>query len=179
MFDKLIDLILQFIKLFQFWVVLNPYKGGVRLRLGKFHNVLTPGFHWMLPFNIDAPLWDNVVTETMRTKPQSLTTKDGVAVVISSVVTFRIEDVKTFLLDVEGRNAVVEDSAYGATSAFIMKKTWDELCAMEDIGNELAKVVRRQAKKYGAEIISVQLVDFARCRSLRLIQPTPPPAHIA
>lgn len=170
MFDKLIDVILQFIKLFQFWTVVRPYCYGVRVRLGKFHATLGPGFHWMIPFNVDVLYWDSVVTETMRTKPQSLTTKDGKEVVISSVVTFRIRDIKTFLLDVENRNAVVEDSAYGATSAFVMKKTYTELEAMEDIGHELAKVVRNQAKKYGAEIISVQLVDFASCRSLRLIQ---------
>lgn len=173
MFDKLIDIILQFLRLFQFWVVVNAYAAGVRQRLGKFHAVLGPGFHWMLPFNVDRLIWDSVVTETLRVKPQSLTTKDGVAVTVSSVVTFRIEDIKIFLLDVEGRNAVIEDSTYGATSNFIMKRTWQELNEITDIGHELAKDVRRQAKRYGVAVDQVQVVDFARCRSLRLIQSVP------
>jgi regulator of protease activity HflC (stomatin/prohibitin superfamily) len=168
-FDRLIDLLIQFIKLFQFWCVVNEYRRGVRLRLGKFHAVLNPGFHWMLPLNIDSAIWDNVVVETMRVKPQSLTTKDDVPVTVSSVVTFEIDDIKVFLLEVEGKNNVVEDSTYGATSAFIMKRTWQELVDMDDIGNELSKMVRRQAKRYGVNIISVQVSDLAKCRALRLI----------
>ncbi len=155
--------------MFQFWVVLPPYRGGVRLRLGKPNKVLKCGFHWMLPFNIDTVVWDNVVTETMRLKPQTLTTKDGRTIVVSSVVTFFVEDIKVFLLEVENRNSAIEDSAYGSQSTFFMKKTWAELMSMDDIGNEVTKVVRRQAKKYGANIVSVQLVDFAVCKSYRLI----------
>jgi regulator of protease activity HflC (stomatin/prohibitin superfamily) len=169
LFDKLVDLIIQFARLFQFWKVVAHWEAGVRIRFGKYQATLEPGFHWMIPFNIDRLISDNVVTETMRTKPQSLTTKDGVAVVISLVITFTITDIKTFLLDCEGRNAVVGDSAYGATAAFIMKKTYAELIEITDIGHELAKVVRQQAKKYGAAITSVQVVDFARCESLRLM----------
>ncbi len=169
MFDKLIDLIVQFIKLFQFWAVVPTYQLGVRLRLGKFHAVLEPGAHLMFPFHIDMVYRDNVVVETMRVKPQSLTTKDGIGIVISSVVTFSIADIKVFLLEVEGRNNVVEDSSYGATSDFVMRHTWAELTAYQDIGNELSKVVRVQAKRYGVKIINVQLADFTRCRSLRLI----------
>ena len=178
MFDKLIDIILQFIKLFQFWTVIDAYAAGVRQRMGKFHAVLKPGFHWIAPFSIDKVIWDSVVTETLRVKPQSLTTKDGIPVTVSSVVTFHIDDVKIFLLDVEGRNAVIEDSTYGATSDFVMKRTWEELNAINDIGNELGKDVRRQAKRYGVAIDKVQLVDFARCRSLRLIQSLPKESHL-
>ncbi len=169
LFDRLIDLVIQFMRLFQFWSVMAPYRGGVRLRLGKFHSLLKVGFNWMLPFNIDVALWDNVVTETMRVKPQSLITKDGIGIVISSVVTFLIDDIKVFLLEVEGKNNVVEDSAYGATSDYVMKHTWGELIALDNLGNELSKAVRKQAKVYGVRIIAVQVADFARCPSFRII----------
>ena len=177
MLDRLVDLFLQFIKLFQFWVVIPPYRAGVRLRLGNFHAVLKNGFHFMIPFGVDDTLEDNVVIETMRVKPQSLTTKDGVSVVLSSVVTFTVEDIKTFLLEVEGRNNVVEDSSYGATADFIMKHSWAELTAFDNLGNELSKEVRKQAKRYGVRIVSVQLADFAKCPSIRLISQDPK-AHL-
>lgn len=173
MFDKLIDLIIQFIKLFQFWTVIQPWQAGLRLRMGKFNKVLTPGPHWMLPFNIDAIQSDAVVIETMRLKPQSLTTKDGKSIVISSVVTFDIEDIRKFVLEVEGRNTIIEDSGYGATSTFVREHTWEELSAMKDIGNELGKVVRRLCKRYGVNVITVQLVDFTQCRSIRLMTTYP------
>jgi len=169
MFDKLVDLLVQCIKIFQFTIVVHAWEYGVRLRLGKFHAVLSPGLHFYFPFWLDKVLIENVVTETRKVRPQSLTTKDGKAVVISAVVTFRIKDVRTFLLDIEGRNNVVEDCTYGPIANFIMKRQWDELVAMDSLDNELTKVVRRQASKYGIDIIAIQLVDFTLCRSVRLI----------
>lgn len=173
MFDKLVDFVVQFIKIFQFCTVIYAYQTGVRLRFGKFQHEISPGLRFYFPFGIDRIVTENSVIETMRVKPQSLTTSDGVELTISSVVTFRIADIRTFLLDVEGRNHIIEDSTYGTTAEFVMKHTWEELTAYDDIGNELSKAVRRKAKIYGAEIIAVQLMDFSRCWTLRLINTQP------
>lgn len=168
MIDRLVDFIISILYLFRFYTILAPYQKGVKIRFGKFNKALEPGPVFFLPFKLDQVLIENAVTETLNTSPQSLTTKDGVGVVISSVVTFNIEDIKTFLLCVEGRNNVVEDCTYGAISSFILSRTWPELQTM-DLANEISKVVRRSAKKYGVEIVSVQLSDFSRCKSIRLL----------
>lgn len=171
MFDKLVDLLIEFIRLFQFWEVIEPYQAGVRLRLGKYRSTFNkPGLYWMIPFGVDRAMVESVVTETLHIRPQSLVTKDGKSIVVSSVITFHVEDVKTFLLEVEGRNAIIQDSAFGVISDFVMKHTWEELNAFPDVGNELAKAVRRKAKLYGANVHTVQLADFQICRSFRLIQ---------
>lgn len=101
--------------------------------------------------------------------PQSLTTVDGHSVVITTVVTFNIEDIKTFLLDIEGAHQVIEDSTYGIVASFVMKHTWQQLLDV-DISKELTKDVRRSAKKYGVAIDNVQVADFTRSRSIRLLQ---------
>lgn len=168
MIDKLVDFLLNVLGLFKFFYTLNPYQMGVLLRLGKFKKVISPGFGFCYPFGIDQILAENVVLETINVGPQSLTTKDGIGIVVSSIITFKIEDVKTFLLEVEGRNNAIEDCSYGAISGFFLTKTWDSLFEL-DLSNELSKIVRRSAKKYGVDIISVQLCDFSRCRSLRLV----------
>jgi regulator of protease activity HflC (stomatin/prohibitin superfamily) len=169
MFDRLIDFIIQFARIFQFATVVEAYQRGVKLRLGKYVKDVGPGIHFYIPFWIEKILTEDVVTETRRIKPQSLTTKDDRSVVLSAVITFSISDVKVFLLEVEGRNNVVEDASTGAISEFIMKRTWGELVAL-NISNELSKIVRQQAKKYGVNIINVQLADFTVCPSLRLLQ---------
>jgi membrane protease subunit HflK len=151
------------------WVVVDQYAGGVILRWGKFHRMATPGFHWKWPFNVETVLLTNVVPETMNVGPQSLTTKDGISVVISVVVTFGVEEPQKFLLDIEGANQVIEDSTYGVVAQLVMTNTWDSLRAM-DLANELSKAVRRQAKKYGVNVVQVQPSDFTKTRSLRLIQ---------
>jgi regulator of protease activity HflC (stomatin/prohibitin superfamily) len=174
MFDKLVDLFIQFLKFFKFTAIIKAYQTGIRLRLGKFHAVLYPGLHFYLPFFIDEILQDNTVIETMRLKPQSVTTTDGTSVIASAVVTFRIEDIKAFFLEIENRNHAIEDVACGAMATFMMKHSWEELVAMEDINNELAKTVRRQAKKYGVDVITMQLVDFTKSPSVRVITGSQP-----
>ena len=169
MFDKLVELIVQFIHLFFFCFITLDYERGVVLRWGKFNRLAGPGHHWKWPFLIERYFAVNVVPETMTVGPQSLTTKDNRSVVLSSVVTFRIENVQTFLLEVEGGHQVIEDSTYGVQADFVMKRTWAELCAMESISNEMAKAVRRRAKVYGVDIMSVQPCDFTASRSIRLI----------
>ena len=169
MFDKLVDLLVSSIRLFQFWTVIPAYASGVVLRFGKFNRLADPGLHWILPFYMEEVLSCNVVPETMVVGPQSLTTKDGVSVVISTVVTFSISDVKVFLLEIEGAGQVIEDSAYGIVSRQIVARTWTELTQI-DLPAELTKAVRRQAKRYGVDVLSVQLADFTRSRSYRLMQ---------
>jgi regulator of protease activity HflC (stomatin/prohibitin superfamily) len=166
--DRLVDLLIQAIRLFQFFTVVMDYERGVILRLGRFHRLANPGFHWMWPFNAESLIYTNVVPETMNVGPQSLTTKDGVSVVVGGVVTFAVEDAHKFLLEIEGGNQVIEDATYGIVSRFVMDKTWDELRAC-DIAGELSKAVRRQAKRYGVNVQTYQISDFTRSRSFRLM----------
>jgi regulator of protease activity HflC (stomatin/prohibitin superfamily) len=168
MLDRAFQFLIDSLKLLMFWTVVPHYAGGVILRLGNFHRLAGPGFHWMWPFNIETILTTNVVPETMNLHPQSLTTKDGVAVVIGGIVTFGIKDAKTFLLEIENGNSVVEDSAYGIISEHILGHTWEELMNM-DIAHELQKDIKRQAKRYGVEIVNFAVADFTRSRSIRLL----------
>ena len=169
MFDRLIDLVVQFLHLFQFWFVTSDWQKSLVLRLGRLHRHAGPGFHWKWPLHIEVVLSASVVLETITVGPQSLTTKDDQSIVMSTVVTFRIADVQKFLLDVEGAHQVIEDSTYGINSTFIMDRTWPVLRAM-DVGHELTKLIRRQAKRYGVEIENVQIADFTKSKSFRLVQ---------
>jgi len=179
MFDKLIDVLVQFVHLFFVGFVTHSYQRGVVLRWGRLHREVGPGFHWKWPLMVESHLLVNVVPETMTVGPQSLTTKDDKSVVVSTVVTFAIEDARKFLLDVEGGHQVIEDSTYGMVSEFVMAHTWEELRAIKSLSNELAKDVRRRAKTYGVAIVGVQLVDFTASRSIRLIQPLGHHSHQA
>lgn len=169
MFDKLFDFIARFGRLFRFFYVTHPYQGGVILRLGNFHRLLRPGLNWIWPFSIEEVLAIHVVPETMIVGPQSLTTLDGKIVVISTVITFEVSDPKIFLLEIEGASRVIEDSTYGVVAENIMSRTWEALGGI-DLAAELTKDVRRMAKKYGVNVIRVQLGDFSTSRSIRLMQ---------
>jgi regulator of protease activity HflC (stomatin/prohibitin superfamily) len=168
MFDKIFDFIKQFARFFVFWYVQDPYNGALIIRLGKVWKKASPGLNWMLPFLIDMVIECNVSTHTLVVGPQSLVTKDGKPVVITTVITCTVEDVEPFLLQVNGGMTALDDAATGVVSRLVMGNTWDQLLAM-DIANELTKDVRRFAKPWGVGISRVQLSDFMQMRSLRLL----------
>lgn len=169
MFDKLVDLIINFIHLFQFWTVIREFEGGIILRLGKFHRLTGPGFHWRWPFNIEECFYAHTNMLTRIVGPQSLTTRDDVSIIVSVVITERIEDIKKFLLECTHGHSVIEDATYGAVATVVHSLTWIEL-VNNDVAHQLEILVRRQARKYGVEIIQLQLVDLTKSKSLRLMQ---------
>lgn len=168
MLDKLVEFLVSIIRLFQFFAVVPEFAGGVILRLGTF-NRIAKRFNWVWPFNIEEVLSTSVVTETMTIGPQSLTTKDGVSVVISIVITFFVSEVKTLLLHIEGAGQVIEDSAYGVVSDFVLKHTWADLIE-EDIPGRIVIPIRRKAKKYGVSVETAEIIDFTRSKSYRMMQ---------
>ncbi len=169
MFDKLVDLIKQFWRFFVFIDVLPEWEAGVVMRLGRYHRDAKPGVNYIWPFMIEKVNSTSVVAETMVTAPQSLLTRDGKAIVISTVITFTKTDAKIFLLTINGGDRVIEDASYGVISDVVMKNDLATLVSM-DLVNELTIKVRRFAKKYGVQIERVQIADFSTTKSLRLMQ---------
>lgn len=169
MFDKLIDVLINFVDLFKFFVVIRVFEGGVVLRFGKFHRMAPPGLRWKWPFNIEEVFYANIVATTRVIGPQSLTTRDGYAVIVSSVITYEVEDVKKFLLEVSHGHAALEDSTYAVVADMVMSSNWEELMSV-DLARKMEIAVRRQAKKWGVNVRQLQLADFTRSTSLRLIQ---------
>ena len=169
MLDKLVDLLITCAQWFRFCVIVRDYEGGVCLRWGKFNRMLEPGFHWLWPFGVEEVALCNVVLETRNTQPQSLTTKDGVSLVISTVVTYTVSDPRTYLLGVFDASNVIDDSTAGTVSRAVEDSDWVEIRG-DGWAEKLTSTVRRRAKRYGVDIISVQPSDLTRSRSIRLIQ---------
>lgn len=169
MLEKLIDAILSSARLFRVCVVLREYERGVVLRWGRFHREIGPGFRWMWPFNVEECLYSTVVLETMDLGPQSLTTADEVAVVVRPVVTFTIDDVRKFLLEVDGAKNVIEDATCGILARLVIGATWERVRS-DEFQAEVLRKVRAAARRWGVEVSAVQFADLTRSRSLRLIQ---------
>lgn len=148
------------------FTVLEEYERGVVLRLGRFRRTLDPGFHWIIP-KVDVVHSTNVVANTSNLGAQSLVTKDGKSAVVSAIVTWKVSDVRKFLLEVEGAAEAVHDLAYGAIAEWVLAHTWEELCR-RDVSGRLTHLVQRRSAEYGIEIVRVQLSDVTQCRSIRL-----------
>lgn len=169
MFDRIIDLLLQWVGWFIPFVVVDQFERAVVLRFGKHVRTLEPGFHWIWPFEIERVIADNVVPRTVNLSAQSLVTKDGRFVVLGGIVTARIEDIVAATLEVEAVDHALQDACYGAIGTLVAASTWDEI-REEAFIHELTKACRKPARRFGIDIMRVQLSDLTLARTLRIQQ---------
>lgn len=167
MIDKLVETILGMIRLFAFWVVLEPYERGLLVRLGTFKHELESGFHWRLPFHIDQVFYEIVVPRTANISSLSTTTLDGKSIGFDAVITYKISDLKKAILEVTDLTDAVTDSCAGIIGTTLTKSTWDEIKGGEAVEG-LTAACRKRGFRWGVEIQSVQLKGIAIVKNIRL-----------
>lgn len=166
MFDKLFDLLLNFLyDIIPVWFV-KQYDNGIVLRMGKFHRVVTAGPVFKIPF-LDKVETQTIVTTTLSVPTQSVMTKDKKHLVVKSVVKFKISNVQLFMLNVYDANDAISDTAQSIVKAQIADKTLEE-CSDNEFDNTLTKKLRNEVKHWGIEIEKVTLTDIGQIKSLRL-----------
>jgi regulator of protease activity HflC (stomatin/prohibitin superfamily) len=167
MFDKLVDLLVNWITDILPVVIIPSYEEGILLRFGKFNKVLHPGIHFKIPFG-DEVLHQHVVVTTLSLPAQSLYTLDRQNIVVKGVVKYKISDVKTFLLEVYDAQDALSDMTMSIIKNVIISIPVDK-CIDPELDMLLTKKARVEAKKWGVEIQQVTLTDVAPIRSYRLI----------
>ena len=165
MFDKLIDLLIEFIELFKFWVVIDEYEKGIVLQLGKYRRTLNGGnWYFICPFSIDNVLTDNVVLQTLSLGNQSLHDINGEKITLAAFITFKIIDIKTFLLSVESSEDVIASICYGKISNYIQTNDFYEF----DF-DELENSIKTDLLDYGIELKSLDFSDLITAKTVRLL----------
>jgi len=167
MFDKLVDLVVQWIEQLLPVVIIPSYEEGVRLSFGKFRKVLHPGIHFKIPF-FDEILRQHVVVTTISLPAQSLYTIDKQNFVVKGVIKYKISDVKTFLLEVYDAKDALSDMTMSIIKNIVISIP-AEKCIDPELDSLLTKKARVEAKKWGVDIQQVTLTDVAPIRSYRLI----------
>lgn len=169
MFDKLVDVLLNFLHLFKFWIVVQPYEQAVQLRLGHYQKVLTEGLHWLIPFGVDYCISEHIVPTTHSLGDESVTSQDGKSVGFHAVVTYRISNIQKATLEVADSSHAVLDATCGEIGRVMRESTWAQML-QADLPERLTSACRKRGWRYGIEILSVQLAGLALVRSIRLMQ---------
>ena len=84
MFDKLVDVLLEWIKEIVPIVIVPAYEDGIILRFGKYYKTMSPGVYFKIPF-FDEILTFHTVMTTLALPAQSLYTSDKQNVVVKGV----------------------------------------------------------------------------------------------
>lgn len=168
MFDLLVQFLLEIVNLFKFWYVMEPYEAGVKLRLGKFVTVLEGGhFYWLWPLGIEKVMTEHTVPTTHSLGEESITSKDGKSITFHAIVTYKVNDVKKALLEIQDVDHAVRDACSGECGRVLHESTWDEIIDVA-ILDTLTAACRKRGWRYGIEIMQVQLAGLAIARNFRL-----------
>jgi len=166
MFDRLIEWVVQFAHFFKFWVVINEFEDGIVLRWGKFNRCIGPGFHLIIPFEIEATFYVETTIHPLDIPAQSLTSADGKSINVSATVRYQIIDAKAFILQVMHDEHIVGNSVKGSITQVVTDHPFRDLLELSDV---VARMAKRDLKDYGIKIHSLKFVDAVVCKSLRLI----------
>jgi len=160
MFSRVVDLLIDFIEMFQCWIYIDQYDEGVILRQGKFHRVVGPGFRWIIPFAQEECIATNTTPEPMYLAVQSLHTADDYAANIQVGIIWRVTDIKLFLIDNENTDSMVSLLCAGVVSKSVTGNKWTAL-REDGYADSLRAPMNRKVRKRGAEIDEVVVQDFA------------------
>jgi len=166
MFDKLIDIILNFWNNITFWYICDQWEEGVLLRAGRYCKTFGPGIWLKIPL-LDAVWKTCVITQSMDLPPQSLTTADGKNIVVKGIVRFNVIDAKTFLINISHPNDVLKDTTCGMIRDIIENTDWNDLY---DVDIQLTKEVGDFVSQWGIGIEKVTLTNLQEANSIRIIQ---------
>lgn len=167
MWDKLLEVLSNIWNDLLPFAVLNPYIGGVQIRMGKPLRVLEGGsWYWKIPY-VDYILHDFVVPRTERLTGLATTTVDGKAIGFDAVVTWRISDVQKALLEVHDLKDAIADSCAGIIGTELSNKSWGAIIHGDTV-EELTAACRKRGWKWGVEIQLVQLTGVAPVKNLRV-----------
>jgi regulator of protease activity HflC (stomatin/prohibitin superfamily) len=175
MFDKLIDVLLNFIGLAKFWVIISPAKEAVVCTWGKETRRIDnkngwfgTGFHLKAPLDIEEVYDLSLATRLAELQAQTLVTKDGKAIATGIIVTYRVHDISKAIFSVWDAFSAAQDACQANFAQAVQTTNYDDI-RTPAFTDKLTEVCRKQGFKYGFEIESVRIHEFAPTRTFRLI----------
>jgi regulator of protease activity HflC (stomatin/prohibitin superfamily) len=161
------ELIVQLAGTMRIFRTVLPHEQGVICRRGKVKRTVGPSMVILCPF-IDKIMVVCVAEQVEDLRAQSITTTDGKAILVSGKIRYKVSDTALALFEVYDWDAALADEALGVLATECMKRSFEECLDHLDLSNEVEKVVRRQAKKWGIEVTAFTLTDMVVHRAIRL-----------
>lgn len=163
MFDKLIDILLQFVGFFKFWRVIPYDKIGVKLRWGKNPTELESGFHWILPFEIDHVEAFVVKPEWTASTAIHVTTSDEKTITVGPTLGYRIVDPIKWRYEVNGAESNLQNIVRWCAAEILTDCDYKE-CMKKPVWTKIKNKIKEKTKPLGIEVEDFGLIDLSISR---------------
>jgi regulator of protease activity HflC (stomatin/prohibitin superfamily) len=150
------------------WYVLNYEQTGFVRRLGVPRRDAQPGMHWKCPL-LETLEAESTAEYPAVLDPQSLTTKDGVEVVIRATVTCSVFDARKYFLNVSDGRTNVQELVGGELAWLVVRRSAKDVLGHR-ILPELTTRSCKAARRWGINIEAVAFLDAVAAPTCRVLQ---------
>lgn len=140
------------------------FRGGVCIK------PITPGRYWYWPRTTKI-YTTATVRQPLDLPSQSVSTLDGVSILFSVSLVYRVTDVEKVLTKIEDFEAIVTEFGAAAATDGIACREWDTLrndFAAGTVEEELLDAVKRALRKFGVAIEEARLTDMTQHTAIRI-----------
>ncbi len=144
--------------------IVRPTQRGLIERLGKYHFLATPGFHWIIPV-IDRMYLVNVTEQMVDAEPQEIITNDNLNASVDAQVYFRVksdeESVKGSTYNVNNYKWQIVNLARTTLRNIIGTLTLKSANSERGkINAELYRTLHNETQGWGIEIVRTELKEI-------------------
>lgn len=141
--------------------IVNTGQVYVVERLGQFHRILQPGWHFLIPFVDFVRKRVSTKQQIIDIVPQSVITKDNVKISIDNVIFYKVVDSREAVYNIENYIAGIQYSTITNVRNIVGDMALDEVLSGRDkINGELLKIIDEITDAYGIKILSVEIKNI-------------------
>ncbi|MEE3276347.1 MAG: SPFH domain-containing protein [Candidatus Thermoplasmatota archaeon] len=156
-FGLVILVALAIVVLFAVIRQVEQYETAVRLRLGKYHDMLNPGWNFVIPF-LDQAIMVDLRTQVLDVPRQEVITKDNSPTMVDAVIYFRVADGKRAILEVSSYRQAIINMAQTTLRAVIGDMELDQVLSNRDrINHGLRDRLDVETDKWGVKVENVEI----------------------
>ncbi len=152
-------------KLFQWWVIVEPWEAGIRVRFGKRIKILQAGIYFRIPF-FDAVYIQEIRIRMISLNPQNVTTKDGKAITIVSSIGYSISDVKTLYESIAQPDSTIANLILSEIAEYVCSHNLED-CTPKKI--ESVAVDKLKSTNYGIKFENLKITGYSIVKTYRFI----------
>lgn len=153
---------------FKIWVIVQPWQIGLIVRNGNRIREVTSGIYFKIPY------FDSVFVQENRMRiisfpMQTITTKDGASVTLSTSLGYTIESIGTLYKTLYHPESTLQNMAMAFVSDYIYATNFKEIDLQ---ALEVIVMNKLKTENYGLNFSFFKFTNFANVKTFRLIQDT-------
>lgn len=161
LFFLLAVLVIIFLVLLSSIKVVNTGSLYVVERLGQFHRILEPGWHFVIPGVDFVRKKVSTKQQILDVPPQSVITKDNVKISVDNVIFYKMINAKDAVYNIEDFTSGIVYSATTNIRNILGNMALDEILAGRDsINQQLLGIIDEVTDAYGIKVLSVEIKNI-------------------